>query len=348
MNVLATLFVLLAVALMAGCDKDEIHTYSIPTPAVASVAVAEPNPVQWKLPAGWKPLPAHEMRYAGFSISDSDPQAMVTVAQAFGSLQMNVQRWEKQLDLPPTPEDQIGSLVQLTQVAGGPAALIDLSSKSKAEGGNGQRIRVAIIRRGNAPWFFKLSGASETVAAQSANFDAFLASVHFTDAPTDDAASDQPDAQADAGPSSNAPAAGSDPGITYTAPGDWVSQPVTDGFRVLLFKAGSGPQQADASVAKLVKNSGTILDNVNRWRGQIGLKPVDDISKVNSEQRTVGGEAATVFDLAGAASGKRLIVALVPHGEFWWFFKLNGMTEAVGAQKAAFDSFLASIQFQAN
>lgn len=342
--------------LLAGCDKDDIRTYSIPKPAVASLppqpveqaAAGEARPIQWKLPAGWKPLPPHEMRYAGFSVSESDPQAMVTISQAFGSLEMNVQRWEKQLDLPSTPEDQIGSLVQLSQVAGGPAALIDLTSKPKAEGGTSQRIRVAIVRRGSQPWFFKLSGSSETVAAQSANFDAFLASVHFTDVPADAPEESASAPPADSLPASQTPGEPTDPGFTYSTPAGWKPDVVTDNVRLLLFTAGSGPQQAESSVARLVKNSGTILDNVNRWRGQVGLEPVEDVSKVSAEHRTIDGQEATVFDLAGAPSGKRLIVALVPRGEFWWFFKLNGRADAVAAQKPAFDSFLASVHFQAN
>ncbi len=361
----ALLLSLLAIILVCGCDKDDsVRAYPVLKPAVASQVVepveqpavgptADSGLIQWKLPEGWKPLPPHEMRYAGFAISSADPQAMVTVSQAFGSLPLNINRWEKQVGLPPTPAEQIPAMVQMTQVGDDAAAIVDLKGKPKGEGGTGQRIRVAIARRGDAPWFFKLSGTSETVEAQSGNFDAFLASVHFADS-SQDSQSPPPTAE---GPSPSSPTPSPSPAaegpheLDYQVPKGWAEQPIQPGgMRLASFNAGSGETQADVSVIRLPKNSGTLLDNVNRWRGQVGLDAVDDVAKSNPEQRNIGGQDATVFDFAGAVGkpGAKILAAIVPRGESWWFIKMTGPASAVDANKAAFGEFLASVRFRGN
>jgi hypothetical protein len=119
------------------------------------------------------------MRYAGYGISPSDPRAMLTVSEAAGSITGNVVRWENQIGLPPTPEDQIPTLVQEKQVGGEQAGLVDLVGKPKSDGGSGERIHVVIVPHGEIKWFIKMSGSSETVAAQLPNFDAFVGSVQF-------------------------------------------------------------------------------------------------------------------------------------------------------------------------
>ena len=41
----------------------------------------------------------------------------------------------------------------------------------------------------------------------------------------------------------------------------------------------------------------------------------------------------------------RMIVAMVPHGERTWFFKLTGPAETVAQQQEAFDKYVQSVHF---
>src|SRR4051812_23799201 len=129
---------LTALLAIAGCNRDEqaIRTYQVPkepppaqreapavTPTMASAAAAAPdNPggagsreVDWTVPAGWKELPGQQMRFASFQVSAEKPDVQLTViplgAEA-GNLLDNVNRWEKQLGLPPTPQQDLGKIVK--------------------------------------------------------------------------------------------------------------------------------------------------------------------------------------------------------------------------------------------
>lgn len=345
---------------MAGCDKEEpIRTYQVPSPAVASftppqadqTAAPDSGPIQWKLPASWKVLPPHEMRYAGFGISDSDPQAMVTVSQASGAMPEQIRRWEGQLGLPPTPDDQIPTLVKPATIAGTEAAIIDLSAKPKPDG-SGQRYYIAVIGREQGSWFIKMLGSAQTVAAELPNFNAFLQSIRFNDSGTPVDAS--ADAQV-AAPSSPAPAGPPEPAsaspLDFKLPAGWQQKsPDPSGMRIVSLVAGAGESQAESFVVRLPKDSGSVISNVNRWRGQVGLEPVDDVAQADPQAQTVGGEKGTLFDFTGKAgsgeSARRLVVALVPHGNDWWFFKLDGSSPAVAQQKGAFLEFLSSVSFR--
>jgi len=86
--------------------------------------------------------------------------------------------------------------------------------------------------------------------------------------------------------------------------------------------------------------------NVSRWRGEVGLGPVDDATAEPGVKSKLGDVNVTTFDYTGPANGgSRLIVATVDAAGQTWFFKLSGPTATIAAQKAAFDQFLASLKF---
>src|ERR1051326_1691120 len=62
--------------------------------------------------------------------------------------------------------------------------------------------------------------------------------------------------------------------VQWTVPAGWEQQPAS-GMRVGSFAVNKDGQRADVSIIPLAGISGSELDNVNRWRGQVGLPPVD-------------------------------------------------------------------------
>jgi hypothetical protein len=86
------------------------------------------------------------------------------------------------------------------------------------------------------------------------------------------------------------------------------------------------------------------LANVNRWRGQIGMAPIDAaglaplVTKV-----TAGPKTLSLVDVTGPEV--RCAAGWTRHGAETWFFKFTGPDALVGAEKAKFTAFLESVRF---
>jgi hypothetical protein len=134
------------------------------------------------------------------------------------------------------------------------------------------------------------------------------------------------------------------PQVKWTTPDGWMEQPASE-MRVASFKvAGPNRKQADVSVIPLAGMAGSDLNNVNRWRGQIGLPPAseDEIQKAATPVE-VSGQPALLYDLAGESNS--ILAAIQRRGDTTWFFKMTGDNKLVAQQKPAFLAFLKSFQF---
>lgn len=149
-------------------------------------------------------------------------------------------------------------------------------------------------------------------------------------------------------PAMAAAGATAQPQLKWTLPEGW--QEVAPGeMRAASFRiTGQDGKQADVSVIPLPGMAGGDLNNVNRWRGQVGLPPVktEELPKLGEKVDAAGSEAI-LFDQGGTASGaKTRILATVLHREDTaWFFKMTGDDELVARQKPAFIGFLKSLKF---
>jgi hypothetical protein len=331
---------------ISGCDKkdDTVERYQVaeaPTASaskdnsvIPSAAPEAPAPIHWTIPAGWTQLPGSAMRYASFAVSADHPDLQLTVVPlggAGGSLLSNINRWEGQIGLAPSSEDDLKKLVTRIDVAGTPVDLFDRTGPETADHVPPKRILAAIAAHEDRTWFLKLAGASDLVQGQKANFDSFVQSIRFGGQET-----------------TSTPAPEMTGPIMYTAPDGWQQESVTQAsaFRVVAFTISSGTDTAEAVVTHVVKDSGTMLDNINRWRGQVDLQPVADVGAVPAEKRTLKAGDATFWDFDNADAGHRMFLCMITHGGQWWFFKLGGSSALVASQKSNFDSFVASIQFR--
>jgi hypothetical protein len=158
-----------------------------------------------------------------------------------------------------------------------------------------------------------------------------------------------------------APATAATSDITWILPAGWTTQPDPSGMRKGSFlvsgadgaKADSvGGAKADMSVTAFPGDVGGDLANVNRWRGQVGLAPIDDAALAQAVQ-TIDAPAGkfSFIELSGTASGaqkpERLLGAWLQQPDRRWFFKLKGDDALVTAQHDAFFAFLKSVSFAA-
>jgi hypothetical protein len=142
------------------------------------------------------------------------------------------------------------------------------------------------------------------------------------------------------------------PALKWTLPSGWEEMPAGE-MRLASFRVkGKAGGQADVSIIPLPGMAGSDLDNVNRWRSQVGQPAVNeaDLAKL-AQPVEIAGKPAKLFDQAGQnpASGDktRILAAVMRDAGVAWFFKMNGDDQAVADQKPAFVDFLKSVTFTA-
>ena len=102
---------------------------------------------------------------------------------------------------------------------------------------------------------------------------------------------------------------------------------------------------ANVSMTVLQGDGGGMLGNVNRWRGQLGLEPVEekDLEDLLKPVEALGEEARLV-DFTGTSKRsqleERLIGVIAPQGELTWFYKLMGTPDLVEKSQEGFLGYL--------
>jgi hypothetical protein len=130
--------------------------------------------------------------------------------------------------------------------------------------------------------------------------------------------------------------------LLWEAPAGWKPGP-GGAMRKGSYAVGTGEDAIDVSITAFPGDVGGVLANVNRWRGQAGLPPVDDAGLAAATQALdANGLHFVVVDAAG--SGRRVLAALVPWQGGTWFFKMTGPDGAVGREKPGFIGFLRTVK----
>ncbi len=117
----------------------------------------------------------------------------------------------------------------------------------------------------------------------------------------------------------------------------------------------AGEAQTDCSLTVLQGSGGGLAANVNRWRGEMGLDPMEPNDVMKLPTRELLGRKATYINLTGTFSGGRsgagplenarmlgLVLAL-PQAAL--FLKFTGPAGVIEAQQGAFEALSDSITF---
>lgn len=349
-------------------------------PSAAPPPLVNPGPatgvtLQWSVPAGWQRQPDAPMRYATFKFGPEGAQAELSVSTlppGSGDTLRNLRRWRGQLGLPDGTDEELmagvsapftvdGAQVRLMNILGPenpvapPTSMAPPGTASQPATAPSdkplvqQRMLTAILTRPGDVWFFKLLGPAAMVEAQKATFASFVQSVKFVEkvgqpgAAMPPALPAAPHTHANAGPA---------PGIdAWQLPPGWETFESPSSFRVASLRiAGNKPaESAEIAITSFAGGIGTLLANINRWRGQVGLEPVGDVKDQPAEALSGTADPCVVFDLLGLpgqpAEKRHIVVAMVLHGDQAWFVKLTGNDAAVAAQKPALMAFLRSLRF---
>jgi hypothetical protein len=323
---------LLATFLCAGCRREDITVYRVPKEKEPEITEAQGSEatqpqLQWKTPSGWQEQSPSGMSIASFLIPGEQgrkAQLSVMTFPGEGAAELSlINIVRENAGLPPITEAELARLVEAVKIGGEPAKLIDLTgSLNSSSSGSSNRILVAVLPHGGVTWFFKLAGDATLVSAQKPVFLDFLQSVSFAEVAV---------------------------ASSWEVPADWREAPVGQ-MSLARFEIGGNDGKAEVTVSAFPGPAGGLLDNLNRWRRQLGLKPVGqaEAEKLVASLDVMGGKAMLV-DMNGqnpeTGQKVRLISAIVPREGLTWFYKLMGDEAAAEREKAAFIKFVQSARY---
>ncbi|MDE2491261.1 MAG: hypothetical protein KGM24_10465 [Elusimicrobia bacterium] len=135
-------------------------------------------------------------------------------------------------------------------------------------------------------------------------------------------------------------------GLVWETPKGWTELPA-DGLREATLEPPGG--KAQVTVIALPGSVGGELANVNRWRGQLSLKPIGE-KEIPSERRLLRSPAGEIrlYDFTGGGTpATRLVAGAIMHRGTTWFFKLMGPASAVAAARPAFLRMLRELKSDA-
>jgi hypothetical protein len=344
-----------------GCGRDEVAVYQVPKedPASRPAAGADPHThmaadphqgmtmparLKWDAPEGWEAQPAGGMRLANYLVPGGNQTGQVSVVvlpQVVGRDFEVLNIFRERLQVPPLEPGEVTELEQRIPVGSESGRLYDMLGAAAEDGGEQNRLLVAVFEDGQASYYFNFFGPSSLIEAEKPQFVALLKSVEKDD-------------ESIAAATTTGPAAGSPPVATAAAsasgrpqwevPDGWLETPPTQ-MLLARFEAGGDAGNAEITVSMFPGDVGGTVANVNRWRGQIGLAPWDE-SEVKQALTTleVEGGYAAVVEMLNEQSGKRLIGVIWPRGTHTWFYKMMGDDAVVGEEKAAFIRFVQSVR----
>ncbi|ATC62864.1 hypothetical protein CMV30_02180 [Nibricoccus aquaticus] len=144
------------------------------------------------------------------------------------------------------------------------------------------------------------------------------------------------------------------PAIRWQLPAGWTDQGANNIRLGNILVTGPDNQRAEMTVTRFEGTVGGDLANVNRWRNQLQLPPIDEaaLSAAIVHRDYPAGHMDAVdlvsdTPLGNSTHKTRTLVAWLPQADATWFFKLTGDDALVASQRDAFSSFLASVEFSA-
>lgn len=130
--------------------------------------------------------------------------------------------------------------------------------------------------------------------------------------------------------------------FAFEKPESWTAGPATQ-FAAVSLRVANEDQKASVTVTAA---GGTRLLNVNRWRGQVGLKPLSE------EELSATAKKVEVGKLTGELheiiEGDRAILGVIfeDQGQTW-YVKMMGDTPLVQRERERFEQFLKTLQWKA-
>jgi hypothetical protein len=283
----------------------------------------------FETPDGWIELAPQQFRDVNLRPGGHpELECYVTVLQgAGGGLSANVNRWRGQLGLEPMGDDDMAAL-PATSLLGRAAVRVELSG----EGADARALLGVVLSSAGSMVTVKMTGPSTLVEEQRAGFDRFCETLamHEHGAAEPVAAAPRPQA-----------------GLDYEVPEGWVDAGASN-MRLVNLRTADGSQ---CYVIRLAGQAGGLANNLNRWRGEVGLEHLDPAELDALPKVELMGQECSLLEVSGeyrgmgdqAGPGMTLLGVALIGDESSLFVKMVGAEADVAAERQSFIDFLSSL-----
>ncbi|MDP6613824.1 MAG: hypothetical protein QF835_02250 [Candidatus Marinimicrobia bacterium] len=138
-------------------------------------------------------------------------------------------------------------------------------------------------------------------------------------------------------------------GFTWEKPDSWIPSQGSS-MRIASFDVPFSTGMGDLSVMELGGDGGGLVANVNRWRGQIGLEPLEE-SEIRAQAQP--GESKIgpyeIFQLINDSnSNTAMLTAILPMNNSTLYIKLTASKDGIIDLEKDFKTFCSSIKHDTN
>tara|TARA_R110002072_G_scaffold173600_3_gene328451 strand:- start:10553 stop:11533 length:981 start_codon:yes stop_codon:yes gene_type:complete len=310
---------------ISGIEADVVGQVEKFESLLKSLKIADGKPV-WKTPDGWTEQGGSGMRAATFVIGDPADDVECSVialpndAPASDEYILpNVNRWRGQLGLASQTLEEMKAgddFHQFDLEDGTTITWVNLSGKVPAPPGSG----TSTAGRPAGPGNSSAAGPTLPPGHPPTGGEASTPNVAGKGSPT------------------------SIPEMSFDVPDGWVSGSLKP-FRKISWNIDQDGKTAEFYVSSLAAAGSDVAQNVNRWRGQAGLKSLSKEELASEvEDISIGDESGSLIVISGEKQS--IIGAIVVKGDTGWFFKLVGDPDVVSREKANVRTFLKSVKFR--
>ena len=287
---------------------------------VASLRFGAANPfgIEWTAPGNWGSLAPGQFATAKWRL-DGAGQVFLSLTHLtivpFGDTHLleNVNRWRRQLGLSRIDVDAMKAALRTMPVDGRTASIVDVSGAQSAASADPH----ASMRTSGDP-HAGLTMPNPGGAAATPR---------------------KPAVSANSASSGKAPRS-----MDWTLPAGWTETGGSGMGRVATFRAEGDPP-VEITVTKFPGDVGGKLANVNRWRRQVGLGPLD-AGSLESEVETLAAADREVTLVDATGSSARILALMIPATQETWFVKAQGDPARLGELEGAFREFARTIRAQ--
>lgn len=130
-------------------------------------------------------------------------------------------------------------------------------------------------------------------------------------------------------------------------PESWTKAENKNSLTLATYQVTEGDKQAEVTLIRMaLLPDQLLLPNINRWRGQVDLEPIEagDVQKAVSKIQ-VGDDTGRYLNLDGPKQA--MLVGMLNEANSTWYIKMLGDASLVKAQEAEFKKFIQSVRFSA-
>ena len=138
-------------------------------------------------------------------------------------------------------------------------------------------------------------------------------------------------------------------GFTWEKPDSWIPSQGSS-MRIASFDVPFSTGMGDLSVMELGGEGGGLVANVNRWRGQIGLEPLEE-NEIRAQAQPGESDVGPyqIFQLINDSnSDTAMLTAILPMNNSTLYIKLTASIDGIMDLEKDFKTFCSSIKYDTN